>query len=85
MKKIYLLLLIALTLVITACASEQGDASVPDGFVVVSSDDININVEVIEIKHIDTGCHFMYVDGYKNGGLVQMYVETENGNMPYCD
>ena len=66
--------------------SNEVDAGSEHLFMKVGSsyqlDDIN---EVTQFKHKITGCNFIYVDGYRDGGLVQIMIEKDGVTVPYCE
>ncbi|AJK88523.1 MULTISPECIES: hypothetical protein [Lysinibacillus] len=69
----------------TETAAETKEKSLPGAFVLVS--DTKIGGQTIhEIKHLETGCHFISTEDIRSsGGLVQMYITVNNTPIPYCE
>jgi hypothetical protein len=88
MKKLFFSLLVVLILTITACSgSEEVKATLPEGFSRVTFDEeVDGNyADASVLKHTDTGCHYIYIEGYKAGGVIQMFVKENGVSVPYCD
>lgn len=67
--------------------TEATEGSLPEGFVLVNKTKINTQM-VHQLKHIETGCHYMSTeDTRSSGGLVQMYVKDSVNQIaiPYCE
>lgn len=56
-----------------------------DNFEVISKSEITNVTYQYELVHETTKCHYTYVDGSRDGGLVQMFIEKEGVSIPYCD
>lgn len=87
MKKLLIIVAMALTLVITACNSESTiEASVPQGYTEVTKDIIGGD-DVRVIKHDATGCYYTLINGFQSVAITQMFVEDKGADstIPYCD
>lgn len=79
-----LVLLIIVVVVFTACAAKESDADegLPKGFTKVSTQDVS-GGDLVEYRHVETGCHYVYVSGLQAVSITPMYTNIGSG-IPYC-
>lgn len=81
-----LLGLLALSIALIACGSENSQKEHSDDFVVVSAtEEISENDSITKIKEKETGCYYLYYKGYRKGGLTQVFVEVNGASVPHCE
>lgn len=75
----------AVSFTLVACSNEDisADEGLPKGFTKVTETNVYGNT-AFEIRHKETGCHYILVDGTQAVTITQMYT-PQNGNAPYCD
>lgn len=89
MRKIVFSLIFILTLILTACGGvedTESESITPSNFEIVSHDviDDNDKTDLFTVRHKETGCLYIVTDGYKSGGITQMFIEEDGVTVPYC-
>lgn len=87
MKRISMFL-IALVL-LAGCGSTTSqtsvEASVPNGFKEVTSDNIGMLISATTIQHEATGCYYVMADTTNGVSITQMFVDKFDSSVPYCE
>lgn len=75
----------AVSFLLVACSNEgiSADEGLPKGFTKVSEVEINYD-EIVEIRHNETGCHYILVNGTRATAITPMYIKHASST-PYCD
>jgi len=84
--------LIALTfsLIVYGCGgvnetSYEAEASIPEGFKFITTQEMKHGIILTEIIHIESNCHYLIATDFDATSLEQMHIEKNGVSVPYCD
>lgn len=60
-------------------------ASEESEYEIVLNEKLTHSEDLTQVKHRETGCHYLYYDGVQGGGLTQMFIEKDGQTVPYCE
>jgi hypothetical protein len=84
-KKMLISMGLLLMIILAGCSEEETAAKLKSFDVIVYEEVLPTGTgsdEVMELRHKETGCHYIFVDGWETESLVPMF---QADGKPYCD